>query len=74
MKCPRCRCDIPHGVINCPECGKPLATFPVSQTAILRQEKSFNPMWLVYGGCGCLFFLIVILFVLIMLGILIMPT
>ena len=56
MKCPRCRCDIPQGAIDCPECGKPLATFPVSLTTIQRQEKKFNPMWVVYGCSGCLFF------------------
>ena len=66
MECPRCRCEIPHGSISCPECGKPLATFPVNPVE-QKKEKSFNPLWLAYGGCGCAFLIVATVVVLLLL-------
>ncbi|HPZ10489.1 MAG TPA: hypothetical protein PL110_20530 [Candidatus Eremiobacteraeota bacterium] len=71
MECPRCRSKIPQGSVNYPECGKPLATFPINE--IQKQQAGFNPMWFIYGGCGCVFLIGVLILLLLILGILIVP-
>ncbi|MEQ8222252.1 MAG: hypothetical protein ABRQ37_08135 [Candidatus Eremiobacterota bacterium] len=72
MECPRCRSKIPHGAIACPECAKPLATFPVSALE-KKQGEGFNPMWIVYGLSGCLFLVIAFIAVVIILMFLFSP-
>ena len=66
MECPRCRCNIPHGAIICPECAKPLATFPVSALE-KKREEGFNFMWIVYGFSCCLFVILAFIAIVIIL-------
>jgi hypothetical protein len=68
-KCPRCGCEISQDSINCPECAKPLATCP-----LILEKTGFNFMWILYGGCGCLFLIFLICILLIITGILVIPS